>query len=117
MFYTIPKGSFYNPLSTIETTEDEHMINVRSYVISTNPMGTSTTDSMINTVGDYLILVGNAESAIYSPDIEPKMIMSGSDICKVFNGGNGICFITSNHCRMIEYETEEVNLAEAFMRL
>lgn len=117
MFYTIPKGSFYNPLSTIETTEDEHTINVRSYIISANPMGPSTSDAIIEVIKDYLILIGNTEAVICAPDIGFKTVALGSGVCKAFDGGKGIYFITENQCRMAEYETEEVSLAEAFMRL
>lgn len=117
MFYTVPNGSFYQPLATImEKDETANIVKVRSYSVPFSPMDFSADNANMDVVGEYLVLMGQSEIAIYSPNFMPKTVHC-NDTYKAFDGGDGIYFITPRECVMVEYETEEVNLAEAFMRL
>lgn len=116
VFYAIPNGSFYNPLAIAEKDEMTNMIKVRSYTLPFNPMDFSAEYANIDVVGEYLVLMGQTEAAICSPNITPKTVHC-SDAYKAIEGGDGIYFITLRECRIAEYETEEISLAEAFMRL
>ena len=116
MFYTIPNGSFYNPLAIAEKDEVANIIKVRSYTMLFNPMDFTADYANMDIVGEHLVLMGQTETAIYSPNTAPKTVRFNG-ICKAFDGGNGIYFITTRECVMAEYETEEVDITEAFMRL
>lgn len=116
MFYTIPNGSFYNPLAIAEKDEVANIIKVRSYTMSFNPMNFTADYANMDVIGEHLVLMGQTETAIYSPNTTPKTVHC-NEAYKAFDGGNGIYFITPRECAMAEYETEEVDITEAFMRM
>jgi hypothetical protein len=116
LFYAVPNGSFYNPLAIAEKDEMANMIKVRSYTLPFNPMNFSAEYANMDVVGEYLVLMGQTEAAICSPNITPKTVHC-NDAYKAIEGGDGIYFITPRECRIAEYETEEISIAEAFMRL
>lgn len=110
MFYRAECGNFYNPF----VVSPENPITWRPFTLDVESVSN---EYRLYGLGDYLIYATDMRAWVYNRKGTQYTLDSVSGLCDMIAINDGIYYIQQNGCHKILYETEELSLTEAFMRL